>query len=101
MTESQANGVQWRLMSLERRMEALETRTEILTELRLKVDECLADLEAIKHANERQLEAERRQRDQQVRDRKADRKWQLTVMAAWASAIIAAIAIIVPLLVGG
>ncbi len=81
-------------------MTAIEQRTEILTELRLKVDDCLSELNEIKHTDVMRAEAERRQREQSAKDRKADRKWQLTVMAAWASAIIAAIAIIVPLLVG-
>ena len=96
----ETNGVQWRLQSLERRMEAMEHRTEILTELRLKLDECLSDVQAIGVRDEARARAEASQRDQAVRDRKADRKWQMTVLAAWASAIIAAVAIIVPLLVG-
>jgi cytochrome c-type biogenesis protein CcmH/NrfG len=101
MAEGQTNGVQWRLHSLERRVETIEHRSEQYTELQFELRELKGDVaEILKREKERDA-TERRQREQQVRERKADRKWQATVLAAWASAIIAAVAIIVPLLVGG
>ena len=92
--------MQWRLQSLEKRVDSIETRSEHLTQLRFEVKELKNDVAEILKREKDRDQSERRQREQAVKDKKADRKWQLTVMAAWASAIIAAIAIIVPLLVG-
>jgi len=82
-------------------MDKVEERSEMLTSVRIELRELKKDVsELVASAHDRDVDEKQRQL-QQVRDRKADRKWQLTVMAAWASAIIAAIAIIVPLLVQG
>jgi cytochrome c-type biogenesis protein CcmH/NrfG len=95
------NNVQWRLQSLEKRMDTQEKRVEQYAELHFQLREVKGDVREILRRERERDQGERESRLQQTRDRKADRKWQLTVMAAWASAIIAAIAIIVPLLVSG
>jgi len=97
--EPETNGVQWRLRSLEGRVSRIEQRDELLTELKYEVQELKRDVEKVLRSEQQRDIEEQRAREQATRDRRADRKWQLTVLAAWASAIIAAIAIIVPLLV--
>ena len=99
MGEPETNGVQWRLRSLEGRVSRIEQRDELLTELKYEVQELKRDVEKVLRSEQQRDIEEQRAREQATRDRRADRKWQLTVLAAWASAIIAAIAIIVPLLV--
>lgn len=93
--------MQFRLQSLEKRVDAIEARSELLIQLQFEMREVKQDVAEILRREKERERAEQTSRRQAVQDRKADRKWQLTVMAAWASAIIAAIAIIVPLLVGG
>jgi hypothetical protein len=99
MAEGQTNGVEWRLRSLEKRMDTQEKRVEQFAELHFQLREVKSDVADILRREDERVKAEQRSYAQALRDRKADRKWQLTVMAAWASAIIAATSIIVPLLV--
>lgn len=96
----QGNNVQWRLSALERRVDQMEERSELLTTLRIELREVKKEVHDLVESNRQRDDRDRAQSAQAAQDKKADRRWQLTVMAAWASAIIAAIAIIVPLLVG-
>jgi hypothetical protein len=92
------NGVQWRLHSIEGRVDRLEERSELLTSLRIEVREVKKDLEDYLRDQKARDKASEIQRVQEQRDRKADRKWQIGTALAMVMAIIAAMAIIIPLL---
>lgn len=94
------NNIQWRLQALERRMDSLEERSELLTTLRIEVREIKKDMEELVSASKLRELQEHDQRIQSERDKKADRKWQIGIAFATVSAVIAAVAIIVPILAG-
>jgi vacuolar-type H+-ATPase subunit I/STV1 len=98
--QGQTNGVQWRLSSLERRVDRVEERSELLTSLRIEVREVKKDLEGFLTEQKIRDKADETRQLQMERDRKQDRKWQIGIAVAMVTAVIAAMAIIVPLLVG-
>jgi type IV secretory pathway component VirB8 len=85
---------------LERRVDRVEERSELLTSLRIEVREVKKDLEGFLTEQKIRDKVDETRRLQMERDRKQDRKWQIGIAVAMVTAVIAAMAIIVPLLVG-